>query len=35
MGANRDIRNVQFFLGSELDSDNKQLETALFDGQEQ
>lgn len=35
MGADRDIRNVQLFLGAELDSDNKQPETALFDDQEQ
>ena len=35
MGADRDIRKVQLFLGAELDSDNKQLETALFKGQEQ
>ena len=35
MGANRDIRNVQLFLGAWLDSDKKQPETALFDGQEQ
>ena len=35
MGANRDIRNVQLFLGAELDSDKKQPETALFNGQEQ
>ena len=35
MGADRDMRNVQLFLGAELDSDKKQPETALFDGQEQ
>ena len=35
MGADRDIRNVQLFLGAELYSDNKQPETALFGGQEQ
>ena len=35
MGANRGIRNVQLVLGAELDSDNKQPETALFKGQEQ
>ena len=35
MGADRDIRNVQLILGAELDSDNKQPETALFDSQEQ
>jgi len=35
MGADRDFRSVQLFLGAELDSDKKQPETALFGGQEQ
>ena len=35
MGANRGIRNVQIFLGVRIDSNRQQLETALFDGQEQ
>ena len=35
MGADRDIRNVQLFLGAGIDSDKKQPGTALFDSQEQ
>ena len=35
MGANRGIRDVNIFLGIRIDSNQQQLETALFKGQEQ